>query len=196
MLNSHPDSVHSRRSALGTQNIIFALRAPSYNHTDNIPHHKPRTKKLLALNNRAVTISVHWVTMEEKPGSTAELRGYSCLACRQRKVKCDRHSPCSNCAKSAQQCLFVPPTRGKRKRTKTPREGLHAKLRRYEELLKSHGVEIRPCSDGEESDSESVSEPRLHTPVEEGPSDEQSYYTLKPNPRIIHKERSSRYIDR
>lgn len=67
---------------------------------------------------------------------------FSCLACRERKVKCDRGSPCSNCAKADKLCSFVPPVRGKRKRTKPPRESLHAKLMRYESLLRSYGASI------------------------------------------------------
>jgi len=91
-----------------------------------------------------------------QPGPDADLKTYSCLTCRQRKIKCDRHNPCSNCVKAARQCSFIAPVRGKRKRTKAAREGLHAKLRRYEELLKSHGVKIEPSEYDGDSDSETL----------------------------------------
>lgn len=135
--------------------------------------------------------------MAEDRGSGADLKDHSCLTCRQRKIKCDRRSPCSNCVKAAQQCTFVAPTRGKRKRTKPPREGLHAKVRRYEELLRSYGVKIEPTDfDDGDSDSEVVSQPRLLTPVEARTSNEAPCYPLQQKPRFIHKEGSSRYIDR
>jgi hypothetical protein len=46
--------------------------------------------------------------------------------------------------------------RGKRPKTKAPTEGLHAKLRRYETLLKSYGAKIEATEDDEESDEEAV----------------------------------------
>ncbi|OAG36050.1 hypothetical protein AYO21_09768 [Fonsecaea monophora] len=88
--------------------------------------------------------------------TTADAKGFSCLVCRQRKIKCDRQSPCANCVKGDTQCSFVPPTRGKRKRTKPAREGLHARLRRYEEMLRAYGAKIEPSLDSDDgSDMES-----------------------------------------
>jgi hypothetical protein len=71
---------------------------------------------------------------------TPHMQSFSCLTCRQRKVKCDRRSPCSNCTRADKQCSFVAPVRGRRRRLKPPKEGLHAKLRRYERLLESYGA--------------------------------------------------------
>lgn len=89
--------------------------------------------------------------------NTDELKNYSCLTCRQRKIRCDRHNPCSNCIKASQQCSFLAPVRGKRKRTIAPREGLHAKLKRYEDLLKQYGAKFEPSSEhGGDSDAETV----------------------------------------
>ncbi|KAJ5999041.1 hypothetical protein N7451_006851 [Penicillium sp. IBT 35674x] len=44
---------------------------------------------------------------------------YSCVVCHNRKVKCDRKEPCSNCAKANVECLYrspPPPRRRKRER--------------------------------------------------------------------------------
>ena len=89
--------------------------------------------------------------------SARELQPFSCLICRQRKVKCDRRDPCSNCVRACQDCNFVVPVRGKRKRTKPVQEGLHAKLRRYEEILKAQGVTL----DGKGDVDESAQPPRV-----------------------------------
>jgi hypothetical protein len=97
------------------------------------------------------------VSMAEESATRNDgLKSYSCLICRQRKTKCDRQNPCSNCVKSRRQCSFIPPVRGKRPRIKAQSEGLHAKLRRYEELLKSYGAKIEAIEDDEESDGETV----------------------------------------
>lgn len=134
--------------------------------------------------------------MAEEPGSGAELKDHSCLICRQRKVKCDRRNPCSNCVKGAQQCAFMAPTRGKRKKTKPPREGLHAKVRRYEELLKSYGVKIEPCDSDSDLESEAVSQSGLPMVVETRTPNKALCHPLQQKPRLIHKEGSSRYIAR
>ena len=77
------------------------------------------------------------------------LRGHSCVICRQRKVKCDRRDPCTNCVKAEKECSFIAPVRGKRRlKKKLPREGLHAKLKRYEQLLQSYGARTEPSDHG------------------------------------------------
>lgn len=123
------------------------------------------------------------------------LKSYSCLTCRQRKVRCDRRTPCSNCTKAEKQCSFVPPVRGKRKRTKPPREGLHAKLKRHEELLRSYGVKVEPSEDGEESESEVASQ--LDTEMNDAVEPQSKPLEIdEANPKLITKEGSSRYFDR
>ena len=54
----------------------------------------------------------------------------SCTSCRQRKIKCNKVSPCNNCQKSGFSCLF--PTR----RTQAPRSRQHAREARDTELLR------------------------------------------------------------
>lgn len=130
--------------------------------------------------------------------SDTELKGFSCLSCRQRKVRCDQRAPCLNCTKAKKQCSFIAPVRGKRKRTKPPRETLHARLRRYEEMLKSYGAKIEPCEEFDGSDSETES--RL-TPESNGdvvPMETQSNCPRSKdiNPKFIMKEGASRYFDR
>ncbi|KAL9090655.1 MAG: hypothetical protein Q9165_005143 [Trypethelium subeluteriae] len=134
----------------------------------------------------------------QRPGPGDDVRSYSCLVCRQRKVKCDRRAPCSNCIKTQKQCSFIPPARGKRKRTRPPREGLHAKLKRYEELLKSYGVKVEPSEDCDESDSETASAAETEM-IEDGepPSKNRNdpFGPEETKPKLITKEGMSRYFD-
>lgn len=137
----------------------------------------------------------------KQSGSDADLKGFSCLTCRQRKVKCDRRTPCSNCTKAEKQCSFIPPVRGKRKRTKRPKEGLHAKLKRYEELLKSYGAHFEPSEydNDSESDSETASQPDVEIAGDAQPQsrDRSDPYGLEETkPMLITKGGVSRYLDR
>ena len=69
-------------------------------------------------------------------------RGHSCLLCQQRKVKCDRQKPCSNCIKAQAKCVPSTPSLPRRRKRKLTEIDLAAKLRKYEHLLKIHGVNI------------------------------------------------------
>ncbi|KAI0193243.1 fungal-specific transcription factor domain-containing protein [Xylaria flabelliformis] len=79
------------------------------------------------------------------------LQPLSCLRCARHKVRCDRLDPCSKCIKNDVPCEFPPPKTGKRKRRKMPittstspssSDKLSARLDRYEEVLRSLGVDI------------------------------------------------------
>ncbi|KAI9740064.1 MAG: hypothetical protein M1818_004815 [Claussenomyces sp. TS43310] len=138
----------------------------------------------------------------ERAGPNARnLKRFSCLTCRQRKIKCDRRSPCSNCTRAARSCSFVAPVRGKPKRRGTPKEGLHAKLRRYEEMLKSYGAEIGPSDNDKDiiSDAETVSDPDLLMAVKDAESPKMGGGSPsafdETKTKLITKNGSSRYFD-
>lgn len=71
-------------------------------------------------------------------------RQLACVLCQQRKVKCDRKSPCSNCVRTKAHC--VPATLAPRKRRFAERELLQ-RLRNYEDLLRRNGVEFEPMQE-------------------------------------------------
>ena len=130
--------------------------------------------------------------------SEPDLKGYSCLSCRQRKIKCDRHAPCLNCAKAERQCSFIAPIRGKRKRTKPPKETLHARLKRYEEMLKSYGAKIEPCDDfdGSASETESRYTHESNESITAMKIQGSCCIPEDTKPKFIMKEGASRYFDR
>ncbi|KAI0131913.1 hypothetical protein BJ170DRAFT_611687 [Xylariales sp. AK1849] len=70
-------------------------------------------------------------------------RVLSCILCQQRKVKCDRRLPCSNCIKSRAECVPAPVTR-RRPRRRFPEKDLLERLRRYEELLHHNNISFEP----------------------------------------------------
>lgn len=128
----------------------------------------------------------------------ANLKAYSCLLCRERKVKCDRRNPCSHCIKLNRQCSFVPPVRGKRVRTKPTRETLHARLRRYEDLLRSYGVNIESPVELDTYDPSALSPPETvkNDEVEIIRNQIDIYRLEDTTPKLVTKEGSSRYFDR
>lgn len=73
--------------------------------------------------------------------SSAQQRVLACVACQQRKVKCDRKFPCSNCIKSNVTC--VPASRATRQRRRRfPERELLARIRQYEDLLKKNDIDF------------------------------------------------------
>jgi uncharacterized Zn finger protein (UPF0148 family) len=85
-------------------------------------------------------------SLPQTPGSTgAKLtRGHSCLACHQRKVKCDGKRPCSTCLRTGSDCRNMDhsrPARAKETRSSLNIDRLLARLQQYEDLLKAHGIQ-------------------------------------------------------
>lgn len=112
-------------------------------------------------------------------------RGHSCILCQQRKVRCDKTKPCSNCVKARAECVqraFVPPRRRKKK---IPATDIVARLRRAEELLKKHGVKLDYDNDEEEDGSETTTSGILAETPHHNLST--TLLTDKGNSRIIEK---------
>ncbi|CAG8972941.1 hypothetical protein HYALB_00001361 [Hymenoscyphus albidus] len=76
-------------------------------------------------------------------------RGHSCVLCQRRKVRCDRQKPCSNCLKSRAECVPSAPPLPRRRQKKVTETDLLAKVRRYEHLLKNHGILTEEDDDAE-----------------------------------------------
>ncbi|KAI3324420.1 hypothetical protein HD806DRAFT_495026 [Xylariaceae sp. AK1471] len=68
-------------------------------------------------------------------------RVLACSLCQQRKVKCDRRSPCGNCTKLGKSCI---PAALAPRRRRFPERALLDRLRKYESLLQEHKIEFEP----------------------------------------------------
>ncbi|KAK9337314.1 hypothetical protein LIPSTDRAFT_57140 [Lipomyces starkeyi NRRL Y-11557] len=83
-------------------------------------------------------------------------RVLACVLCQQRKVKCDRKYPCSNCIKSLAQC--VPATQSsRRRRRRFPERELLERLRKYEDLLRQNNIKFEPLHKHSAGEKESPS---------------------------------------
>lgn len=71
-----------------------------------------------------------------------KLNPRSCVTCRKRKVRCDKHEPCGNCVKAHIDCIFPPPGRAPRKPRKPHDAELLKRLRRLESVVDSLGAQV------------------------------------------------------
>lgn len=71
-----------------------------------------------------------------------KLNPRSCVTCRRRKVRCDKHEPCSNCTKANIECVFPPPGRAPRKPRRPHDAELLKRLRRLESVVDSLGAQV------------------------------------------------------
>lgn len=69
-------------------------------------------------------------------------RGTSCVLCQQRKVRCDKQKPCSNCVKAGAECRVVPPLPPRRRKRRLQERDLLERLRKYEDLLRQHNIKF------------------------------------------------------
>ncbi|KAI1124500.1 fungal-specific transcription factor domain-containing protein [Nemania abortiva] len=77
--------------------------------------------------------------MASTPGKTPRI--LACVLCQNRKIKCDRHSPCSNCVKANVPC--TPSTPAPPRKRRRPNQDLQQRLARCEELLSEYTTNPR-----------------------------------------------------
>ncbi|KAJ1330831.1 proline utilization trans-activator [Microdochium nivale] len=77
------------------------------------------------------------MTLDPSLPPSDALNPRSCVVCRKRKVRCDKHMPCSNCRKANIQCVFPAPGRAPRRpRPKDPNAPPKQASEREVELMK------------------------------------------------------------
>jgi hypothetical protein len=97
-------------------------------------------------------------------------RGHSCILCQQRKVRCDKQKPCSNCIKARAECVPSAPIGPRRRRRKLTETDLVGRLRRYEHLLKKHGIKLDDDEDlTSERESADNHERKEYNRADDGP---------------------------
>ena len=86
-------------------------------------------------------------------GESVRLNPRSCVTCRKRKVRCNKHEPCGNCVKAKIQCTFPPPGRAPRKPRKPQDAELLKRLRRLESVVDSLGGQVDDDGETHENDN-------------------------------------------
>lgn len=95
------------------------------------------------------------------PLRAAQLNSLSCIYCRQKKIRCNRKDPCSNCIKVRVECIFPQPARIARKKRDTASAELSARMRQLEETVFSLSENIKGNIDTMASPAVSSSPPAL-----------------------------------
>lgn len=113
--------------------------------------------------------------MSEKTENSAELLNKrSCTRCNQRKVRCDKRSPCNACIKAEVQCHYPGPKRARRTLNRPPISELVARLKYLEDEV----AQLRSNSGSSHSSDLNHSEENNATKPE----------------LLVRKEGKSRYI--
>ncbi|KAI3323300.1 hypothetical protein HD806DRAFT_498754 [Xylariaceae sp. AK1471] len=110
--------------------------------------------------------------MSSTSGKTPRI--LACVLCQNRKIKCDRNSPCSNCVKANVPC--TPSTPAPPRKRRRPNQDLQQRLARCEELL-----------------SEYTTNPR--TPSNEPPSRDEHYESWKPKGKLVIDDDGTKFTD-
>ncbi|KAI1757156.1 fungal-specific transcription factor domain-containing protein [Xylaria castorea] len=123
-------------------------------------------------------------------GQTAHLR--SCVLCRQRKVKCDRRQPCSNCLRAGASCVHPP---GAGRAAKRPRQAVDAKV--LDRLSQLETTIRRLQQQAKDRDAEPHITPEPTQARESGVLVDDASQGAEPAPelgRLVLEESQSRYV--
>ncbi|KAL7924342.1 mitogen-activated protein kinase [Trichoderma austrokoningii] len=90
-------------------------------------------------------------TARSPPLSVPSRPTFACVRCAGRKVKCDRHIPCTACVKHGAECVFQPPPPRRRRRPRPSIDG-----REYPQTrLQAQGHNLKESSNPPDTDSRS-----------------------------------------
>lgn len=116
----------------------------------------------------------------------------SCVLCRQRKVKCDRRQPCSNCVRAGANCVHPP---GAGRAAKRPRQAVDTKVLDRLSHLEATIKRLQQQAKGRETEPSAPSE-SVQTPESGGPVDDetQGAEDAPELGRLVVEETQSRYV--
>lgn len=114
------------------------------NHDSPTPLHRNHTPMTNTppippppMSSSASSFAAGPITLDPFTTPSAALNPRSCVTCRRRKVRCDKHMPCGNCRKAQIQCVFPAPGRAPRRpRAKDPNAPPKQTSERELELMK------------------------------------------------------------
>ncbi|KAI1356415.1 hypothetical protein F5Y01DRAFT_267266 [Xylaria sp. FL0043] len=124
----------------------------------------------------------------------------SCVLCRQRKVKCDRRQPCSNCIRAGSNCVHPP---GAGRAAKRPRQAVDTKvldrlshlestIKRLQQQAKSRETELHVASESASEQHALSVEPQARE--SKGPDAGRETDASPELGRLVIEESQSRYV--
>ena len=135
------------------------------------------------------------------PTQDFHVHPHACLLCAQRKVKCDKLSPCSNCKKSSSACEYREHARpNRRSKRMIPEDDLHWRLDRAERLLKTHRIHYEsdqePHSDDQPTSPRSTANRVGEIRASPAPSHRPRYESDQETRQLITEGYNSRFIEK
>ncbi|KAL4891993.1 hypothetical protein BDV59DRAFT_180644 [Aspergillus ambiguus] len=120
------------------------------------------------------------------------LRVLACVLCQQRKVKCNRQFPCTNCIRLNATC--VPATISKRRRRRQFSEAqLLDRLRRYEHLLRQNSIYFDPLPNEPEESTVASEVDSRNGPDTELSGRDRLKPSTAPAPKIVYEQKDFWY---
>ncbi|MCJ1392721.1 hypothetical protein MMC18_005592 [Xylographa bjoerkii] len=113
---------------------------------------------------------------------------HSCVLCRQRRVRCDRKQPCSNCVKAGAECRLITPAPPNRVKKGRLSENLYAKVKSHEQIFPGEKV-------GTELFTSKANGPRPGQALSEVGSDSPSTSLSTLRGKFIVDDGKPRYVD-
>lgn len=113
----------------------------------------------------------------------------SCLRCHQRKVRCDKKSPCASCTRIGVPCLYPGPDSTFRRPNKTTISDVSERLARLERTVQALAHDFQSHNGNDQSTVTTGVSPNQLSPAEESTAGESS------NGVLINGGYSSRYFN-
>ena len=116
----------------------------------------------------------------------------SCLLCHQRKIRCDKRSPCANCARADVLCCYPgPDERSGRRLPKSTIADVSARVTRLERTITA----ISKHASHADSNLDQMSESESKTPPAEGNINETPVPRDSPGEILVQDGLSTRYVN-
>lgn len=113
----------------------------------------------------------------------------SCLRCHQRKVRCDKKSPCASCTRIGVPCLYPDPDSAFRRPNRTTISDVSKRLARLERAVQTLSHDFQSHNGNDQSTVTTGVSPDQLSPAEESTTGESS------NGVLINGGYSSRYFN-
>lgn len=126
------------------------------------------------------------------PSASSARPTFACIRCSERKVRCDKQSPCNSCVRHNVECIFRPPKLLRKRQECAIDKRILSRLKRYETILREKGIDPNKISNipEEEQEHESSHAEVAHTP-----------WTLSPEakvfkPKLLHGQNGTELVDK
>ncbi|KAJ6072971.1 hypothetical protein N7467_011056 [Penicillium canescens] len=139
-----------------------------------------------------MSYTVGQVSIEKAPRSSAPRVRLTCEACRQRKVRCDKLSPCTSCQRLGLVCVPVERARLPRGRTRKPAERVGGSDKELSERVAKLEALLRKVATERDSDADAIVTEASHPSAEVRRVDpDGADHSEIPSPSVPHRPHPS-----